>query len=429
MSNQPIPVSATDSQKRLLLTFATIKKLKPQRTGSHIASWEYSCALKLAKHLAPSDLILIPSEPPNIGEAIDLHFLSTSNPWLLQCTRLVDANDIIGSFTVHGRLRDEGDRQFQKSDEIVCPFTSTANVILLSTNSPVGSMFSTILPSIKLGLPPPPSSFASGDDNSRHTRSEDAIAIPITPSTDQDFYNSVNSTMSGVKRALEPNLVDSGEEEDSDTDPSPSQPSRRGKYFFTDLDGVTRESSVDTKQVHLHICLFRMLCKKRIETFLRNLTLNIPEWKLEITLQSDPNLTSQLNDDTAIEFESLGASDSCRSLLAYSNDNLFESFLKLSFDPFNYNNLGLFHFLSAEDRNVIWVDRPTSEGRKRIIQAVRNLLSFISCNQVKLANYDDIFIRHQIELMLLCFSRDIKRPVSLRFSSHRMNNSKACKRH
>jgi hypothetical protein len=74
MSNQPIPVSATESQKRLLLTFATIKKLKPQRTGSHIAS------CKLAKHLAPSDFILIPSEPPNIGEAIDLHFLSTSNP-------------------------------------------------------------------------------------------------------------------------------------------------------------------------------------------------------------------------------------------------------------------------------------------------------------------------------------------------------------
>jgi hypothetical protein len=72
--------------------------------------------------------------------------------------------------------------------------------------------------------------------------------------------------MSGVKRALEPNLVDSGEE-DSDTDPLPTQPSRRGKYFFTDLDGVTRESSVDTKQVHLHICLFRMLCKKLIETF------------------------------------------------------------------------------------------------------------------------------------------------------------------
>jgi hypothetical protein len=107
----------------------------------------------------------------------------------------------------------------------------TEEVESLSTSVMVASssnMFSTILPSIKHVLPPPPSLFASAEDNSLHTRSEDTIAIPITPSTDQDFYNSVNSTVSGVKRALEPNLVDSGgEEEDSDTDPSPTQPGNR----------------------------------------------------------------------------------------------------------------------------------------------------------------------------------------------------------
>jgi hypothetical protein len=172
-----------------------------------------------------------------------------------------------------------------------------------------------------------------------------------------------------------------------------------------------------------HSNLFRLLSKKRIETFLRDLRLDIPSWRTQLSLFK--SFSTRLLSDGGGHFTSINKVRNCEDLLVWNDLSLFESFLKCKFNAKDLNELSLGKFLPVGDAAVVWACDATLYGRSKLCTALVGLelmcyVNFDECflgvfdslrkfieNTPELENFHDIFIKFRLEFVLQAFFNDV----------------------
>ena len=199
----------------------------------------------------------------------------------------------------------------------------------------------------------------------------------------------------------------------------------KGKWVVYDLDGAqwfTRDKD-HLNTILCHSNLFRLLSRKRIDTFLRDLRLDIPYWRTQLSLFK--NFSSRLNSEGGEHFTSLNKVRNCEDLIVWNDLRLFESFLKCKFDAKDLNELSLGKFLPVGDAAVVWTCDATLYGRSKLCTALVGLelmcyVNFDECflgvfdslrkfieNTPELENFHDIFIKFRLEFVLQAFFNDV----------------------
>jgi hypothetical protein len=127
------------------------------------------------------------------------------------------------------------------------------------------------------------------------------------------------------------------------------------------------------------------------------------------------------------------------------NESLLEAFLKGRWDPFVWTNVSLGYFTPV-NTNFLWLDQPSIQARFQLAEALGNLALMLSVHfnpqfsrvfeeltdllqsvQSDLRNYDDIYLKFYIELMVSNFFYDVmKMPHSRKFRDLPLCSPEAC---
>ena len=216
-----------------------------------------------------------------------------------------------------------------------------------------------------------------------------------------------------------------------------------GKFYLTDLDGVARavqlKSQVD--KMFPFRGLFRLMNEERFDLLFSDGILNLNQFRINVEsmIQTSNNLPTHLS--------SLSLINQINKFQVFNNDELFTSFLKGEWSPFNWNNLSLNQFVSCEYSvdDIICPDEQSpryNNNITRLIHGVQTFLSFIFGEVfqnvfVKLLDLftgsstiricHAIYVKAKVELLMNDIFCDLlRRKKSIKFPYYPMSSPRQC---
>lgn len=222
--------------------------------------------------------------------------------------------------------------------------------------------------------------------------------------------------------------------------------SAKGKWVLYDLDGKPWFTRVkdDLQKVLKHSNLFRLLSHQRVDTFLNDLRFDLTLWKTRLYLYK--RLSCHILSSSGVSFPSLLKIRNIENLIVWRDDKLLENFLFSRYDAFDWNQLSLAKFLPLEDCDVFWGCSSTDYGRSKLCTALSGLelmcyVNYDECfigvfddllcflrDSSKLDNYQDLFVKYHLEVVLHAYSYDVSsQKKSVRFPDMSMSSPLACR--
>lgn len=193
-------------------------------------------------------------------------------------------------------------------------------------------------------------------------------------------------------------------------------------FSFTDLDGVQYicKQRANVANASQYTGLLRMMNADRKNEFLSDFTVSLSY--IKNILSSAQFVYNNVNRDRLC-FHLLHL---INNLPVFSSDKLFLSFLKGNFDPLNWNNLSLFHFLPDNFGSNFCIDDCSRMGRDALVNALdglenmmviffdecfknvfMSLKSFFGSGDVRVIGSHNLYMRVHLEVMISSCFRDL----------------------
>jgi hypothetical protein len=429
-------------QMELMNIFKDVSSI-PIPAESDLLVWDYAISLMQIKKVRIGSKFLIPSICPDGNVPPDWRFLSNSFPGVYELEKSIQTNEECRiQFKALGcivPLDDaEGDPPFSVGSSYICKLPAKFYFLLINVDTPLG----VVLDRVGVEDPDDSENYNDGDEVAEaamDSLSDTPPAKRLRVSSDSTLSPPM---LSPVVSASSSALVSESHDVAAAGASEKSVP--KGKWVIYDLDGRpwhTRAKD-ECNKILKHSNLFRLLSVQRVKSFLCDLHFSLTLWKTKLFLHKRiSNITTAGNN-----FPSLSRIRNIENLVVWKNDTLLEDFLFSRYNAFNWNHLSLAKFLPSEDSSVVWGRDSTDYGRSKLCLALTGLelmcyVNFDECflgvfdsvikfliNTISLDDYQDIFIRFQLELILHTFFHDVSsQSVSSRFPEAPMSSPRECK--